>query len=333
MSRKAPWVQIPPSPPPAPLYAVLFLLSGVAVQGPLVECVPNFSEGRRAEVVDAILDSVRRVNGAHVLDASSDPDHNRSVVTLAGSPEAVEAAAFSAVGCAAERIDLRAHRGVHARIGAADVVPFIPLRDFPMAECVALARRLGRRIGEELGLPVYLYGQAALLPQRSDLTVIRAGQYEGLAAAIGVDPARAPDFGPARMGPAGAVAVGARRPLIAFNIYLDTENIDFARAVARRIRTSSGGLPELKALGLPVGGQAQVSMNLTDYTRTSLQQAFEAVRGEAAALGTQIDRSELIGLVPRDAMLGIDPADLKIENYSAEKILERRLMDAGLMEQ
>jgi glutamate formiminotransferase len=301
--------------------------------GPLVECIPNFSEGRRAEVVDAILSSLRRAGSARVLDWSSDPDHNRTVVTLAGNPEAAAAAAFSGVACAVERIDLRIQRGVHARIGAADVVPFVPLGDFPMADCVALARRLGRRIGEELGLPVYLYGQAAVVPWRTDLTAIRAGQYEGLAASIGVDPVRIPDFGPARIGPAGAVAVGARGPLIAFNIYLDTAEVDTARAIARRIRTSSGGLPELKALGLPVGGQAQVSMNLTDYTRTSLRKAFEAVRGEAERLGTRISRSELIGLVPRDAMLGLDPAEIKLENYSGEKILERRLMDTGLLDE
>jgi glutamate formiminotransferase len=298
--------------------------------GPLVECVPNFSEGRRAEVVEAILDSIRRVEGAQVLDWSSDPDHNRTVVTLAGSPPAVEAAAFSAVGCAAERIDLRVHRGVHARIGAADVMPFVPLGDFPMAECVALARRLGRRIGEELGLPVYLYGHAATRPQRTDLAAIRKGEYEELAATIGVDPARTPDFGPARIGPAGAVVLGARGPLIAFNVYLDTANVEIARTIARRIRASSGGLPELKALGLPVAGRAQVSMNLTDYTRTSLKTAFDAVRSEAETLGTRIDRSELIGLVPRDALLGIDPVEVGLINFSEDKILERRLMDAGL---
>jgi glutamate formiminotransferase len=300
--------------------------------GELVECVPNFSEGRRVEVVDAILDSIRRTAGAAVLDWSSDPDHNRTVVTMAGSPQAMEEAAFSAVSCAAERIDLRIQRGVHARIGAADVVPFVPLGEFPMAECVALARRVGRRIGEALELPVYLYALAAMRPERRDLSAIRKGQYEELAATIGVDPARAPDFGPARIGPAGATAVGARGPLIAFNVYLDTAEVDIARKIARRIRASSGGLPELKALGLPVAGRAQVSMNLTDYTRTSLAAAFEAVRSEAESLGTGIDRSELIGLAPRRAMLGVDPADLALENFSEDKILERRLMDAGLME-
>jgi glutamate formiminotransferase len=299
--------------------------------GSLVECVPNFSEGRNPEVVEEILASIRRTAGAAILDWSSDPDHNRTVVTLAGNPEAVEAAAFSAVECAASRIDLRVHRGAHARIGAADVVPFIPLAGATMLDCVALARRLGARIGGELGLPVYLYGNAAARPERRDLSVIRKGQYEELALAIGSDPARAPDFGPARIGPAGATAVGARGPLIAFNVYLQTADSEIARTVARRIRASSGGLPELKALGLPVAGQAQVSMNLTDYTRTSLSTAFEAVRTEAETLGTRVDRSELIGLVPRDAIAGIDPMELRLENFSEEKILERRLMDIGLL--
>jgi glutamate formiminotransferase len=297
----------------------------------LVECVPNFSEGRRVEVVDAILASIRRVDGVCVLDSSSDPDHNRTVVTIAGGPEAVADAAFSAVACAAARIDLRAHRGVHARIGAADVVPFVPLAQYPVADCVALARRLGARIGSELGLPVYLYGQAALRAERSDLSVIRNGQYEGLAATIAGDPARAPDFGPARIGPAGATAVGARGPLIAFNVYLDTADVEIARAIARRIRTSSGGLPELKALGLPVAGQAQVSMNLTDYTRTSMRDAFTVVRSGAESLGVRVDRSEIIGLVPRKAMLGIDPAELRLKDFTEAKILERRLVDEGLL--
>lgn len=299
--------------------------------GSLIECVPNFSEGRHPEVVNAILASIRRIPGAALLDWSSDPDHNRAVVTLAGSPEAVVQAAFSAVACAASRIDLRAHQGVHARIGAADVVPLIPLEGASMAECVALARRLAARIGGELGLPVYLYGQAATRPERRDLTSIRKGQYEELTATIGSDPARAPDFGPARVGPAGATAVGARGPLIAFNVYLATADVEIARTIARRIRASSGGLPELKALGLPVAGRAQVSMNLTDYTRTSMKTAFEAVRTEAELLGTGVERSELIGLAPRMAMSGIDPEEIKLENFSEEKILERRLIDAGLM--
>jgi glutamate formiminotransferase len=312
---------------------VLFLSGEDAVTGSLVECVPNFSESRRADVVEAILDSIRRVDGAHVLDWSSDPDHNRTVVTLAGSPPSVEEAAFRAVACAARRINLRLHRGVHPRIGAADVVPFIPLEKFPMEDCIRMARRLAMRIGDELRLPVYLYARAAVRPERTDLSAIRQGGYEGLTAAIGSDPARAPDFGPAQIGPAGATAVGARGPLIAFNVYLDTADVEIARQIAGRIRSSSGGLPCLKALGLPVAGLAQVSMNLTDYTQTSPKAAFDAVHLEAGKLGVRIDRSELIGLVPRRAMLGIDPSDLRLENFSEEKILEHRLKDFGLTEE
>ena len=215
------------------------------------------------------------------------------------NPEAVARAAFAAVACAAGRIDLRGHRGAHPRIGAADVVPFVPLRGLSMQDCAALARALGRRVGDELGLPVFLYGDAAAHPGRKNLSEIRKGEYEGLIETIGTDPQRRPDFGPARLGPAGATAIGARGPLIAFNIYLKTSDLEIARTVAAKIRASSGGLPALKALGLMVGGLAQVSMNLTDYTRTSPRQAYDAVRAVAGRLGAAIDRSELIGLIPR----------------------------------
>ncbi len=299
---------------------------------PLVECVPNFSEGRRGEIIEAILDSIRTVPGAYLLDTSSDIDHNRTVVTMAGNPEAVKQAAFAAVACAAGRIDLHAHHGVHPRIGAADVVPFVPLRGISMRECADLARALGRRVGEKLGLPVYLYGDAAARPERKNLAHIRKGEYEGLAAAIATDPARTPDFGPARIGPAGATAIGVRGPLIAFNIYLNTVDLAIARTVAARIRFSSGGLPALKALGFMVGGRAQVSMNLTDYNRTSLPQAYHAVRAEAGRLGAGIERSELIGLIPQQAALGWSAADIKLQDFSETRILEYRLKEAGLIE-
>ena len=189
---------------------------------PLIECVPNFSEGCNGGTIGAILTAIRSVPGARLLDSSSDRDHNRTVVTIAGSPETVAEAAFAAIERAADRIDLRLHKGVHPRIGATDVVPFVPIQEISMAECAALARALGRRVGDELGLPVYLYGEAATRPDRKNLSDIRKGEYEGLAAAIGTDPARKPDFGPAKLGPAGATAIGARGPLIAFNIYLKT---------------------------------------------------------------------------------------------------------------
>ncbi len=302
------------------------------MQSPLVECIPNFSEGRRGETIEAILDSIRTIPGAPLLDSSSDPDHNRTVVTFAGAPEAAARAAFAAIACAAGRIDLRGHKGVHPRIGAADVVPFVPLRGISMQECAALARALGRRVGDELGLPVYLYGDAAARPDRKNLADIRKGEFEGLVEAIGADPGRQPDFGPTRLGPAGATAVGARGPLIAFNIYLKTTDLAIAQAVAEKIRTSSGGLPALKALGLMVGGLAQVSMNLTDYRQTSLRQAFYAARAEAVRLGAEVDRSELIGLIPQDATRGWKPADLRLEEFSESRILECRLKQVGLID-
>ncbi|MBN1437842.1 MAG: glutamate formimidoyltransferase [Anaerolineales bacterium] len=299
--------------------------------GPLVECVPNFSEGCDGATIGAILSAARAVPGACLLDSSGDRDHNRTVVTLAGDPAAMLEAAFAAVRRAAERIDLRRHTGVHPRIGAADVVPFIPLQGASMEDCAELARALGRRIGDELEIPVYLYGEAAARPERKNLSAIRRGGYEGLAAAIGSDPARRPDFGPARLGPAGAAAVGARGPLIAFNVYLKTGDVEIARAVAEKIRASSGGLPALKALGLPVGGLAQVSMNLTDYRRTSVRQAFEAVRAEAASLGAEIEKSELVGLIPHEAAAGWDPENLRLTDFSDSRILEVRLREVGLL--
>jgi glutamate formiminotransferase len=296
----------------------------------IFECVPNFSEGRRREVVEAILDSIRSVPGAFILDCHSDSDHNRTVVSLAGKESAVEQAAFSAVACAAERIDMRLQRGAHPRIGAADVVPFIPLQGSTMEDGVALARRLGRRVGEELGIPVYLYAEAAASPERRSLAAIRKGEYEGLAAAVRADPARKPDFGPPNLGPAGATAIGARGPLIAYNIFLDTSNVEIAKIVAARVRASSGGLPDLQALGFSVGGHAQVSMNLTDYRRTSLRDAFSAVQNEAERLGVGILRSELVGLIPEDPARDIDPAALRLEGFSPGKILERRLAELSI---
>jgi glutamate formiminotransferase len=311
---------------------VLFPSREALLPTPLVECIPNFSEGRQGETIEAILDSIRTIPGAPLLDSSSDRDHNRTVVTLAGGPDEIVRAAFAAIACAAGRIDLRGHKGVHPRIGAADVVPFVPLRGISMQECAALAHALGRRVGDELGLPVFLYGEAAARPGRKNLADIRKGEYEGLAAEIGTDPERQPDFGPARLGPAGATAIGARGPLIAFNIYLKTTDLETAQTVAGRIRASSGGLPALKALGFMVGGLAQVSMNLTDYTRTSLRQAYDAVHVEAGRLGTEIDRSELIGLIPREATRGWSAPELRLENFSESRILECRLKQAGLID-
>ena len=235
----------------------------------LIEAVPNFSEGRRADVVDAIAAAIQ-APGVSLLDRTSDADHNRSVLTVAGPPQAVVEGLFRAVMmAAAQRINLFEHRGAHPRLGATDVVPLVPLRNITLTECAALATALGRRIGEELGLPVYLYEAAATRPDRRNLADVRRGEFELLVKEIGC-PYRAPDFGPARVGPAGAVIVGARPFLIAFNIYLRTDDVRVAKAIAHAIRERDGGLPGVKALGLLVGGQAQVSINLVDSTRTPL---------------------------------------------------------------
>ena len=228
---------------------------------PLVECVPNFSEGRRPEVIAAIVDAMRAVPGVRVLDVESDVDHNRSVVTLVGPPAAVQEAAFQSIKTAATLIDLDVHRGEHPRLGATDVVPFVPISGVTMEECVALARDLGRRVGDELGIPVYLYEQAALRPERTNLEDVRRGEYERLKAEIGTNPDRAPDFGPARVGKAGATIIGARPFLVAFNAYLNTDDVAIARKIARTVRHSSGGYHYVKAMGLLVAGRAQVSMN------------------------------------------------------------------------
>ncbi|TFH36379.1 MAG: glutamate formimidoyltransferase, partial [Anaerolineales bacterium] len=230
------------------------------MQRQIVECIPNFSESRRPEVVQAIEDAIRSVKGVHTLDRHMDDDHNRTVITFAGAPEAVGEAAFLAIAKAAELIDLETHSGEHPRIGATDVVPFVPILGVTMDECVELARALGKRVGEELDIPVYLYENAATRPDRVNLAHLRKGEYEGLKKAIQEDPSRAPDFGPAKLGKAGATVIGARSPLIAYNVYLTTGDVSIAEKIARRVRQSSGGLRYVKALGMLVEGQAQVSM-------------------------------------------------------------------------
>ncbi|GAB4198949.1 MAG: glutamate formimidoyltransferase [Roseiflexaceae bacterium] len=293
----------------------------------MIECVPNISEGRRQTVIDAVAAAVVGVPEARLLDIHRDADHNRSVLTFAGPGQAVAEAAFRLVAEAARLINLDEHRGEHPRIGAADVVPFVPLRGVTLAECAELAQAVGRRIGAELDLPVYLYGAAALRPERRELPALRRGGYERLRSAIGRDPERAPDFGPARLGPAGAVVVGAREPLIAFNVYLNTDDVRVARAVARAVRGSSGGLRGVRALGLLVNGVAQVSMNLIDYRNTPLHRAFEMVAREALAHGAAITHSELVGLIPEDALLDAARFYLRLPDLRPAHVLERRLRD------
>lgn len=293
----------------------------------LVECVPNFSEGRDTAKIDAIAEAIRTA-GAIILDRTSDPDHNRSVVTFAAPAGVVEEAAFHAVRQAVASIDLRLHSGGHPRIGAADVVPFIPLRGVMLEDCARLAERTGRRIWEELGVPVYLYEAAARRPECRNLADIRRGNFEGLREEVLTNPARRPDFGgPALHPSAGAVVVGARQFLIAFNVNLATSDVEIARRIARKVRFSSGGLPAVKAMGVLLASRnlAQVSMNLTDFERTPVDVAFEAVCAEAAREGVGIVSSELIGLIPKKALEMVAARYLKIEDFNASMVLENRL--------
>lgn len=296
----------------------------------LVECIPNFSEGRRLDVVHAIRDAIGASPGAVVLDLHVDASHHRSVVTFVAPPDRVVAAAFAGVREAQRRIDLNDHAGCHPRLGAADVVPFVPLDGVAMAECVALARELGRRVGDELEIPVYLYEHAATRPERRNLADVRRGGFEALRDLVGADPARDPDFGPRRLHPTcGAVAVGARDPLVAFNVHLGpAANLAVAKAVARAVRGSSGGLAGVKALGLEVDGQAQVSMNLVDLDATPLHVAFEAVEREAAARGVAVTSSELVGLVPERALLLAGARHVRLAGYSPAMLLEARVRAA-----
>jgi glutamate formiminotransferase len=293
----------------------------------IVECVPNFSEGRRKEVIDQIAEAIAVVPGIQVLDVQSDADHNRTVVAFAGEAEAVEEAAFRGIEKAAELIDMNLHRGEHPRMGAADVVPFVPIRGVTMEDCVAIARRLGERVGRELGIPVYLYEKAATRPERQNLADVRRGEYEGIKAEIATRPEREPDFGPQHLGKAGATAIGVRPPLIAFNVYLDTDDVEVAKAVARAVRHSSGGLRYVKALGLLVKGKAQVSMNLTDYRRTPVHRVVEMIRREAARYGVAMLESELIGLIPNEALVDAAKFYLQLGGFSSQQILENRLAD------
>lgn len=294
----------------------------------IIECIPNFSEARRPEVVAAIRQVIAAVPGAFVLDQHSDLDHNRSVITFAGSPEAVEEAAYCAIAKAAELIDLNEHTGEHPRIGATDVVPFVPIKGASMQECVEIARRLGKRVGEELGIPVYLYEEAATLPERRNLENLRRGQFEGLKEEILTNSERAPDFGPARLGKAGATVIGARFPLIAYNVYLTTDDVLIAKKIARAVRFSSGGFRFVKALGLLVDGRAQVSMNLTNYRETTLGRVVEFIRREAGRYGVGIHHSELVGLIPEEALLDAATWYLQLDQFKPDQVLEGRLQAA-----
>jgi len=291
----------------------------------LVECVPNFSEGRDKSRVDAIVQAMT-IEGVYLLDREMDADHNRCVITLAGEREAVQEAAIRGVGKAAELIDLTSHQGAHPRMGAADVVPFIPIEGVTLEDCVAMARRVGEEIWRRFQVPVYLYEAAAATPERQNLENIRRGQFEGIREEIATNPSRHPDFGEARLHPtAGATVVGARKALIAYNVYLATSDISVAKNIAKAVRYSSGGLRYVKAAGFPVRGVAQVSMNLTDFEQTPVARVFEFVRREAERYGTYAVASEIVGLIPKKALEQAAEWFLQVENFDSSMILENRL--------
>jgi glutamate formiminotransferase len=295
----------------------------------LVECVPNFSEGRRADVIQSVVAAVQGVAGVTVLNVQSDASHNRTVVTFAGAAGPVAEAVLALTREAMQKIDMNEHKGEHPRIGAVDVVPFVPIAPTTMDDCVALARTVGQRLWADLGLPVYYYAEAASAPHRVRLPDIRRGEYEGLEAKMR-DPLWHPDVGDPRPHPtAGAIVVGARRPLIAYNINLHTADVGVAKAVARAVRESSGGLMNVQAMGVAsASGLAQVSINLLDYSRTPLARIFELVRVEAERFGVAIAESEVVGLIPLDAILDAARAYLRLRDFSRGQVLEVRLMES-----
>lgn len=298
----------------------------------IIECVANFSEGRDQVVIESLVSAISSVRGVKVINVHSDSDHNRTVVSFLGLPQAVGEAAYQGVVAASKLIDMDKHRGQHPRIGAADVIPFVPVQNVTMHDCVVVARELGQRLGHNAGLPVYLYEYAAFSEDRRDLAHIRRGGYEALKSSLLSDGGRLPDYGPALLGKAGAVAVGARYPLIAFNVYLATGDIEVARKVARSVRYSSGGLRYVNALGLLVDGHAQVSLNLTDYTKTPLPKVLELIRREAHRYGVLVKRTELVGLLPLQALIDVGQWYLQLNDLNSEHILEAHLADRSWLD-
>jgi len=297
----------------------------------LVECVPNFSEGRRPEVIDEIVGAMTGVGGVTLFDKEMDADHNRAVITITGEPEAVLEGVFRGIATAKDLIDLTTHEGEHPRMGATDVVPFVPVRDMTMDECVDLAKRLGERVGEELGIPVFLYEHAATRPSRQNLAKVRKGQFEGLRDEIGTNPERDPDFGPKKIHPtAGAVAVGAREFLVAYNINLGTSDLSIAKTIAKSIRLSGGGLKYVKAMGFEIKdrGIVQVSINMVNYKGTPLFRVFEMVKSEAERYGVPVIGSEIVGVVPVDALIDCAEFYLRLESFQREQVFENRLAES-----
>ena len=307
--------------------AKIFRPLSSSVMSTLVECVPNFSEGRDQGKVDAIVDAMK-MSGVYLLDREMDADHNRCVITLVGEREAIQEAAIRGVGKASELIDLNAHSGAHPRMGAADVVPFIPIEGVTIEDCVAMANHVGEEIWKRYQIPIYLYEAAARTPERQGLENIRRGQFEGIRAEIATNPARRPDIGEPRVHPtAGATVVGARKFLVAYNVFLNTSDVDIAKKVAKAVRFSSGGMRFVKGAGFAVRGLAQVSMNLTDFEQTPIHRVFEMVKREAARYGVVPRSSEIVGLIPKKALEDAAEWFLQVENFDSSLILENRLAD------
>jgi glutamate formiminotransferase len=295
----------------------------------IIECVPNFSEGGDTDKIEKIVAPFREKEGVRLLDYQRDHDHNRLVVTIVGEPVALKPALLEAIGTAIELIDMRKHRGQHPRMGAVDVVPFIPIRKITIEEAVDISKQVAREASEKYQLPVFLYEESATQPNRKNLASIRKGQFEGMAEKIRA-PEWAPDFGPSKIHPtAGVTAVGARMPLVAFNVNLDSDNLEIADQIAKRVRHSNGGLPYCKALGIALKerGIVQVSMNMTDYTKTALYRSFELIKIEAGRYGVNVVGSEIVGLVPMGALIDTAVYYLGIEDFSIEQVLEHRIME------
>lgn len=294
----------------------------------IVECVPNFSEGRRITVINKIAASAKKVTGVRVLDVEWDKSHNRSLVTIVGAPSGVLKAAYEMIKTATKLIDMRAHMGEHPRIGATDVVPFIPVSGVTIKECVLLSNKLAKRVSEELKIPVYMYEAAAKRKDRVNLAEVRKGEYEGLRQEIETNPQRKPDYGPSQMHPtAGAIVIGARKYLVAYNVNLNTKDVKIAKKIAGKIREKGGGLPGVKALGFKVGGYAQVSMNLTDFEKTNFDEAYRAVEKEATKLKVKIRNSEIYGMIPQEALTRAAKNSFKLEGFKSDQILEKRLYE------
>lgn len=294
----------------------------------LVECVPNFSEGRDQKVINAIFDAAKSVKSVKVFELEKDASHNRCLFTIVGKPEDVADSAFEAIKKATELIDMTTHKGEHPRIGATDVVPFVPVAEVEMEECIELAKNLGKKVGEELGIPVYLYEAAATKDANRNLADVRRGEYEGLKEEIETNPDRAPDFGPSKMhATAGATVVGARKYLVAYNVNLDTSDVEVAKKISKKIREKDGGLPGVKALGFEVDGIAQVSMNLVDFEKTNFDEVYWAIEKEAESLGVKIKNSEIYGMIPMESLIRAVKHSFKADTFKSDQVLEKKLWE------